>query len=75
MFLQSVDKRIHGFLPLFLVRNKRWREKKGSDFKKAESKRVEKIRKNRVTQTSATELKKYKMAAAERKRKSRMLKK
>ncbi|CAB4013118.1 Hypothetical predicted protein [Paramuricea clavata] len=56
-------------------RNKRWREKKGSDFKKVESARVEKIRKNRIAQMSPTELNKYKMAACERKRKSRMLKK
>ena len=55
-------------------RNKRWREKKGADFQKAESERVEKIR-SRVAQMSATDLQKYKMAAAERKIKSCMLKK
>ncbi|XP_048583778.1 uncharacterized protein LOC125563079 [Nematostella vectensis] len=55
-------------------RNKRWREKKGAEFKKAESQRIEKRRKRRVTEMSEADLKKYKMAAADRKRKSRMLK-
>ena len=55
-------------------RNKRWRAKKGADFHRSESERVEKRRKSRVSQMSARDLQKYRMAAAERKRKSRMSK-
>lgn len=55
-------------------RNKRWRAKKGADFQKSESERVERRRKSRVSQMSARDLQKYRMAAAERKRKSRMSK-
>ena len=56
-------------------RTKRWRQKKGDEFKKTESIRVEKTRQARLSGMSPTELNAYKMAATARKRKSRLLQK
>ena len=55
-------------------RSKRWRDKNGNDFKKAESIKVERRCKSRIAEMSRTELARYRSAAAERKRKSRLLK-
>lgn len=40
-------------------RNRKWRDKKGNDFNKAESARVEAQRKKRIAKMSTTELTKY----------------